>query len=92
MTTVYVVPTGRLSIGDYAGVSMTADRVWFQHVSSNLWFLERDTTVGFRDRREQLEAAYPDGFEIVMVEPGQDLPAEIAHHFESAEQNQERNP
>lgn len=79
MTTVYVVPTGRLSIGDYAGVSMTADRVWF---------LERDTTVGFKDRREQLEAAYLDGFEIVMVEPGQDLPPEIAHHFASAEQNQ----
>lgn len=82
---VYVVPTGRWGTGDIAGVSVTADRVWFQHVSSSLGWLVRDTTTGFGDRRLELEQAYPDGFEVVLVQPGDDLPAEIAHHFERSD-------
>lgn len=80
-TTIYVVPTGRWISGDFSGLSVTADRVWFQHVSSSLGYLRRDTTDGFSDRRVQLEEAYPNGYKVVLVLPDEDLPAEIAHHF-----------
>lgn len=82
-TNVYVVVTGSFG-SDVAGVSVAADRLWFQHVSSSTWFLERDTTDGFADRKAQLDAAYPDGWTAVLVEVGAPLPDEVAHHFEPA--------
>ena len=82
MTTVYVVETSRWGT-DICGVSVTADRVWFSHVSSSPSYLRRDTTDGWPDRRLELEAAYPDGYKVVYVTGDDELPAEIAHHFGS---------
>lgn len=78
---VYVVALGRWGTSDISGVSCDAERVWFEHVSSSMGWLVRDTTTGFTDRREQLEAAYPGGFRTVLVGPGDEMPREIAHHF-----------
>ena len=80
-TKVYVVATGRWRSGDIVGVSVTADRIWFQHVSSSLSWLKRDTTDGWSDRKHQLQQAYPDGYEVIVVGPDDALPPEIAHHF-----------
>ena len=84
---VYVVALGRFGGADYAGVSCDKDRVWFQHMSSSLWYLKSDCTTGFPDRRAELEKAYPDGFETVLIDlaDGGSPPAEIAHHFTKAE-------
>lgn len=83
-TKVYVVITGRFG-SDYAGVSLTADRVWFQHVSSSTGWLVRDTTGGFSDRKAELDAAYPEGWEAVLIDKGDPMPEEIAHHFEQVQ-------
>jgi hypothetical protein len=81
LTRIYVVVTAEWGGHDVVGCSVTADRAWFSHVSSDTRWLTRDTTDGFSDRRAQLEAAYPDGYEVVLINPGAELPAEIAHHF-----------
>lgn len=84
LTRIYVVVTAEWGGHDVVGYSVSADRAWFSHVSSDARWLKRDTTDGFRDRREQLEAAYPNGYEVVLVELGAELPVEIAHHFTPA--------
>ena len=84
---VYVVVTGRFGGpddgGDVAGSLMHADgSITASHCSSNLSWLQRDLTVGFKDRREALEARYPDGFDVEVVNLyEQDPPEEIAQFF-----------
>jgi len=82
-TVLYVVVEARWESGDVIGCSMTADRVWFEHMSSSVTWLRQDTTTGFRDRRDLLEAAYPNGLVVKVVDltNGDELPEEIEHHF-----------
>lgn len=79
----YVVPIGRLG-DDYAGVLASAGKVWWQHVSSSTSWLARDLTSG-TERVAELAAAFPDGYDLVVLEAGAELPPEIAYLFEPAE-------
>ncbi len=80
---VYVVVTDTWRNGDVYGLSATAEKVWYQHVSSNISFLVRDTTSNF-GRSKVFAEAFPEGIEVVLVDVGDTIPEEIAHHFKVA--------
>lgn len=84
--TLYVVPHTKWPSGDIAGALVSPDKIWWDHMSSNLDWLVRDLTTSFTERREQLAATYPDGVNLVIVgfEDGT-IPPEIAHHFRHEE-------
>lgn len=88
---VYVVVTGRFGglsdSGDVVGMLMHADgEVTAQHCSSGIFWLRTDLTTGFKNRREALEARYPDGYDVQVVNLyEEEPPAEIAQFFEKAE-------
>lgn len=84
-TKIYVVVESVWTTGDVSGTSVTVDRVWFSHMSSNRAWLLRDCTGGFADRRAELDAAYPGGWEPVLLDVGAEIPTEIQHHFRERE-------
>ena len=54
--------------GDVAGVLYDHEgEPLHSHFSSSEGWLWHDLTTGFTDRREQLEALYPDGYEVVKL-------------------------
>lgn len=71
---VYVAPFGRWGSEDIAGglVTETGEVLW-EHISSNTDWLRHDLTETAR-RRADLEARYPDGYEVVEVEHWRKLP------------------
>jgi hypothetical protein len=71
--TVYVWVSGVFGGSDLAGSLLTGEgEVLWGHVSSGIWWLKSDLTVSFTDRREALDARYPDGYEVVVY--GMDVP------------------
>lgn len=83
MTKLYVVALGRFGADDISGVLITGNGEGIhQHVSSSIGWLVADLTSHF-GRKAELEQRYPDGYEIVTIDLGDDLPSEIAAYFES---------
>lgn len=77
--TVYVVVTGRWEGGDVSGaLVLPTGEAPFGHTSSSLDWLRRDLTSGFRDRREDLEHRFPDGYDVVVIDKDDELPADVA--------------
>lgn len=87
---VYVVVTGRFGTSDVSGILMHADgEVTAQHVSSSVSWLQNDLTTSFADRREALEARYPGGYDVQVVDLfDEDPPPEIAEHFTKRDAHQ----
>jgi hypothetical protein len=80
---VYIILTGGFPDStDIAGTLYTAEKgpLW-SHVSSSLSWLQRDLTVGFGDRRAQLDEMFPDGYDTVLVERDDQVPPEVARYF-----------
>ena len=78
---VYIVVQGRSAIGDVIGLLVTAeDGPLWGHTSSHLEYLKGDLTTTFTERRAALEAKYPDGYDVVVID-GSPLPEPIARYF-----------
>jgi len=76
--TVYVVPEYQMSSGDVGGCLLRDNgEVPWSHMSSSVSWLQRDLTNGFADRREQLNAWYPNGYDVVVVTEGVEIPADV---------------
>lgn len=74
---VYVVIQAEWPSGDVAGCLLhEAGDVTHSHMSSSRGWLVRDLTVNF-GRHAELEARYPDGYEVVTVGDGDGLPLEV---------------
>ncbi len=76
--TVYVVVEGRWPGGDASG-SLLLDfgEVLWSHLSSSLSWLKSDLTTGFVDRRVHLADRYPDGYDVVVVDIGDEIPEDV---------------
>lgn len=74
---VYVVVQSRWG-DDYGGcLLLESGEILWEHVSSSVAWLERDLTDGFRDRREQLAARFPDGYVVVVADADGIVPAAV---------------
>jgi hypothetical protein len=75
---VYVVLNTRWGAGDCSGSLLlsSGEGLW-GHMSSSLGWLVRDLTIQFPDRREKLEALYPEGYMIVVADRAGIIPDEI---------------
>lgn len=59
------------SFGDDVGgilVDPYNGEVLYSHISSNIDWLKLDLTTNFPDRRRELNAKYPEGYEVVLEE------------------------
>lgn len=66
--TLFAMVTEAWGGGDVAGVLYDHEgEPLHSHISSGEAWLWRDLTTGFTDRRERLEALYPDGYEVVKL-------------------------
>ena len=78
---VYIVVLGHSALGDIDGVLVTVeDGPLWSHMSSDIEWLRNDLTTTFTDRKATLEAKYPDGYDVVLID-GTPLPADIARYF-----------
>ena len=76
--TVYVVVQSSWGGSDLGGCLLLATgEVLWSHISSSPWWLQRDLTNGFTDRRERLEALYPDGYDVVYVDGEGVIPEDV---------------
>lgn len=81
---VYVIEQSRFASGDVSGFSMgPGGEILHSHMSSSPVCLRLDTTENF-GRGAALRERWGD-FEVVYVSVDDELPTEIAHHFEQKE-------
>lgn len=76
--TVYVIVQSEWKSGDVGGsLLLDTGEVPWGHMSSSRGWLQRDLTNGFGDRRARLEALYPNGYDVVLVDADDELPADV---------------
>lgn len=76
--TVYVVIDCQFGSGDVGGsLLLDTGEVKWGHLSSGLGWLQRDLTVGFTDRRVELERLYPNGYDVVVVDGDGQIPDDV---------------
>jgi len=76
--TVYVVIESEWKSGDVGGcLLLDTGEVKWSHMSSSRGWLQRDLTVGFTDRRTELERLYPNGYEVVVVDGDGQIPDDV---------------
>lgn len=75
---VYVVVEGEWASGDVGGcLLLDTGEVPWSHMSSSKTWLTRDLTIGFADRRAELERRYPDGYETVLIDTDGVIPDDV---------------